>query len=154
MTRKLLAGSLGAAALAAVVGLPSAPANAMPMPVTTANTVAGRAPITEVGHRGYRHGPYGYRHYRRDRTGAAIAGAALGVIGAIAATAATRSYYDDAYYGYYPAYSYGYYPAYRYGYTYPAYGYAYPAYGYGYANPYWYRRPYGGVPYRSGGWRW
>jgi hypothetical protein len=154
MKPNLLAGSLGAAALAIVcIGLPPTPANALPLPVTTAQSMAGDVPLVDVGYRGrwrgYGHRGYApYRHaryYRRDPTGAIVAGAALGLIGAIATTAATRSYYDRPYYGYYGG---GYYPA-SYGYPADSYGYGYPAYSYGYGYP---AYGYGRRAYWGGGW--
>jgi hypothetical protein len=156
MKRNLLAGSVAAAAAVLLVGTPTSPASALPIPAATAQSVGGEASlISDVRYRGRRYGYYRrayyprYGYYRRNRAGAAIAGAALGIIGGLATAAAARSYYDDPYYGYYggyyPAYgyhpaSYGYYPAYGYGY-----GYGYPSYyGYGWGRPVW----------RSGGWRW
>ena len=71
MKRTLLAGSVGAAALAVVLtGLPSTPASALPMPVTTAQSIAGDAPLANVGYWG--------RRYHRGYGGAIAAGAALG----------------------------------------------------------------------------
>lgn len=161
MKRSLLAG-LGAVAFTATRGLAqTAPAEARSTGVS-ADAIASTAPAAYTRYRGYRRHavygrrghPYRYGYYRRNRAGAAVAGAALGLIGGIASAAAASSYYD----GYYPA-------GYGYGYGYPSYGYAYPAYsyGYGYGYPYGgYRSaywgggygPYGGVRYRSGGWRW
>src|SRR3954470_9469708 len=155
MKRSLLAG-LGAVAFTATLGLAqTTPAEARSTGVS-ADAIASTAPAAYTRYRGYRQHavygrrgyPYRYGYYRRNRAGAA----ALGLIGGIAGAAAASSYYD----GYYPA-------GYGYGYGYPSYGYAYPAYSYGYGYPYGgYRRaywgggygPYGGVRYRSGGWRW
>ena len=159
MKRSLLAG-LGAVAFTATLGLAqTAPAEARSRGVSP-DAIANAVPAAYTRYRGYRRHavygrrgyPYRYGYYRRNRAGAAVAGAALGLIGGIASAAAASSYYD----GYYPA-------GYGYGYGYPSYGYAYPAYSYGYGYPYGgYRSaywgggygPYGGVRYRSGGWRW
>jgi hypothetical protein len=114
-----------AGALAGTVGLAStASLEARPLPVATAATIAGDAPVAEAGWRGYGYGHhgYGYRHYgyRRSHGGAIFAGAALGILGLAAASAANSGYYG----GGYPYYGYGYRPAY-YSYGYPAY-YSYP----------------------------
>lgn len=110
LSKILMAGAV-AGALAA-----GSAATARPLPVATAATIAGEAPVEQAGWRGY-----GYRHYgyRRSHGGAIFAGAALGILGLAAAASAANSGY---YYGGYP-YGYGYYPAYSYGY--PAY-YSYP----------------------------
>lgn len=138
--------SVGVAAIAtALVGLSSAPAAALPLPVTTAQAVAGEAPLVGVHYTGWRHRHYRPRHYRHVRyhrryyrpdPGLAIAGAALGLLGA----AAARPYYYDYPYSYYG----GYYPV-SHGY-YPTYSYGYPYYGYPYRRAYW-----GGG--WGGGWR-
>jgi hypothetical protein len=102
---------------------------ARPLPVASAATIAGDAPVDQVGWR--HHGYYGgYGHYgwrRRSNSGALFAGAALGILGLAAAASIGNSGY---YYGGYPSYSYGYgYPYYRTSYYYPAY-YSYPRYHY------------------------
>ncbi len=79
-----------AGAVAGTVGLAStASLEARPLPVATAATIAGDAPVAEAGWRGYgyRHHGYGYRHYgyRRSHGGAIFAGAALGILGLAAA---------------------------------------------------------------------
>lgn len=149
MGLRLSTGSASAAAIAAaLVGLPSAPANALPVPVTTAQAVAGEAPLVGVHYTGWRHRHYRHRHHRyvryyRPDPGLAVAGAALGLLGAVAARPRYR-YYDSYYYGgYYPA-SYGYYPTYSYSYGYPYYGDSYRrAYwggGPAVVHGYWYSR--------------
>jgi hypothetical protein len=160
--RRSLSAGLGAVAIAATLGLSqTTSAEARPIAGASPEAIAAAAPVAYTRYRGY-----GYRHgyYRRNHGGAIAAGAALGLIGGIATAAAVNSY---GYGGYYPA-------GYGYGYGYPAYGYAYPAYSYGYGYPYggyrrayypraygggwrragWHGGPYGGVRYRSGGWRW
>lgn len=148
MKPRLFAGSVAAVALAAAFfGLSSAPADALPLPVTTAQAVAGEAPLVGVHYTGWRHRHRHYRHvrYYRPDPGLAVAGAALGLLGAVAAR---PRYYDYPYYygGYYPA-SYGYYPAY-------SYGYGYPYYGYRYRRAYWGGGWGGGRSAIYGGHRW
>ena len=103
MVRKVLASAVVAAT---VVGGSFGAVQARTLPVSTANQVAGGAPVEDVGY---------YR--RRDRVAAATAVlfAALGF--GLGAIAASRPYYGYRSYG---GYGYGY-PAYGYGYGYPAY---------------------------------
>ncbi len=129
--KTLLAGALVGGLMAG-----STSVAALPLPVTTAATVAGDALVDQVG---WRHRHYGWR---RDHGGGAFAAAALGIIGLAAAASANRYYY-----GGYPYHGYGYAPAY---YAPPVYAYPrvrvvrvvryYPSYSY---YPHWgYRRAY------------
>jgi hypothetical protein len=138
---------LAASALAATLaGSITTSAQAIPLPVTSAQEIAGAAPTEQVQWRG----GWGWRGYGRGIAAGAIAGGLLG----LATGAAASSYYGYSYpyYGYgcsypsysysYPSYSYGYYPSYygysRASYAYPSYygystaSYAYPSY-YGYS---------------------
>ena len=129
---------IAAAALAAVLaGSAPSSATAMPVPVSTADTIGGAAPAEQVRWRGR----WGWHRGWGWRGGAVAAGViAGGLIGAAAAA---------PYYGY-PAYGYGY-PVYahRY-YAYPAYAYHPRPYFYGYAEP---GAPYWATRWRGGGWR-
>ena len=147
LSKTLLAG-----AVAGVLATASTnPLEARPLPVTTAATIAGDAPVDQVGWRRHHWGGYGYRHYgwRRHHGGAAIAGAALGLIG----LAAAASIANSGYYGGYPYHGYGYAPVYyRSAYAYPRvrvvrvvrhYPSYYPYYRRVHYRPYWgYRRAY------------
>src|SRR5215203_6105125 len=109
----------------------------MPLPVTSAQEIAGAAPTEHVqwwGGYGWR--GYGWGWRRPYYGGGALAAGLIGglALGTLAASAG--SYYGygyPAYYGYgYPYSSYGYYPSY---YSYPAY---YGGYGWGgYGTAYW-----------------
>ena len=119
---------LAASALAATLaGSITTSAQAIPLPVTSAQEIAGAAPTEQVQWRG----GWGWRGYGRGIAAGAIAGGLLG----LATGAAASSYYGYSYpyygYGYsYPSYSYGYYPSY---YGYSRASYAYPSY-YGYST--------------------
>jgi hypothetical protein len=99
---------LAASALAATLaGSITTSAQAIPLPVTSAQEIAGAAPTEQVQWRG----GWGWRGYGRGIAAGAIAGGLLG----LATGAAASSYYGYSYpyygYGYsYPSYSYGYYP--------------------------------------------
>src|SRR3954453_17491485 len=123
---------LAASALAATLaGSITTSAQAIPLPVTSAQEIAGATPTEQIrwwGGRGW--GGWGWRGYGGGIAAGAIAGGLLG----LATGAAASSYYGYGYpsygYGYsYPSYSYGYYPSY---YGYSTASYAYPSY-YGYS---------------------
>ena len=128
---------LAAGALATTLaGSITTSAQALPLPVTSAQEIAGAAPTEQVQWRGWG-GGWGWRGYGRGVAAGAIAGGLLG----LATGAAASSYYGYSYpyygsgYGYpsysysYPSYSYGYYPS---SYGYSTASYAYPSY-YGYS---------------------
>ena len=100
MVRKVLASAVVAAT---VVGGSFGAVQARTLPVSTANQVAGGAPVEDVG----------YYRRRGSGVGLAVGAAALGF--GLGAIAASRPYYGYSSYG-------------GYGYGYPAYGYGYPAY--------------------------
>ena len=137
---RILATSVLAATL---TGSLAAPSQAMTLPVTSVQGIAGAAPTEHVqwwgGWRGY---GWGWR--RPYYGGGALAAGLIGGL-ALGTLAAGTSYYG---YGY-PYYSYGYYPA---SYTYPSY-YTYPGYYraayYGY-SPSYYRTAYYGTSYGWG----
>ena len=107
----ILATSALAATLAGSIATPS---QALPLPVTSAQAIAGAVPTEHVqwwGGWGWR--GYGWGWRRPYYGGGALAAGLIGGL-ALGALAASTSYYG---YGY-PYYSYGYAPAY---YTYPSY---------------------------------
>src|SRR4051812_50157950 len=108
---------LAASALATTLaGSITTSAQAIPLPVTSAQEIAGAAPTEQVQWRG----GWGWRGYGRGIAAGAIAGGLLG----LATGAAASSYYGSSY------------PYYGYGYSYPSYGYSYPSYSYGYYPSY------------------
>jgi hypothetical protein len=124
---------------------------AMPLPVTSVQEIAGSAPTEQVQWwRGRGWGGYGWGWRRPYYGGGALAAGLIGglALGTLAASA-------GSYYGYgYPSYGYGYgYPYSGYGY-YPS-SYAYPGYSYGYypssyAYPSYYGTAYYGTSYGLG----
>ena len=124
---------------------------AIPLPVTSVQEIAGTAPTEQVQWwRGRGWGGYGWGWRRPYYGGGALAAGLIGglALGTLAASA-------GSYYGYgYPSYGYGYaYPYSGYGY-YPS-SYAYPGYSYGYypssyAYPGYYRTAYYGTSYGLG----
>src|SRR5215207_784727 len=131
LTRIFAIGALAATLAGSIV--PSS--QAMPLPVTSVQEIAGAAPTEHVQWWGYRWGGYGWGWRRPYYGGGALAAGLIGglALGTLAASAGSYygygypSYYGSGY-GYYPS-SYAY-PGYSYGY-YPS-SYAYPAYSYGY----------------------
>ncbi len=138
MTGPRLTRILATSALAATLAGSIAPSQAMPLPVTSAQEIAGAAPTEHVQWRGG-WGGYGWGWRRPYYGGGALAAGLIGGLALGSLAASTGSYYG---YGY-PAYGYGYYPA---SYAYPS-SYAYPgyygtsyygtSYGWGYGNTYW-----------------
>ena len=130
---------------------------AMPLPVTSVQEIAGTAPTEQIQWwRGRGWGGYGWGWRRPYYGGGALAAGLIGglALGTLAASA-------GSYYGYgYPSYGYGYgYPYSGYGY-YPS-SYAYPGYSYGYypapyaypsyySYPGYYRTAYYGTSYGLG----
>src|SRR5215213_4960484 len=137
---------LTASALAATLaGSLATSSQAMPLPVTSVQEIAGSAPTEQVQWwRGRGWGGYGWGWRRPSYGGGALAAGLIGglALGSLAASA-------GSYYGYgYPSYfgsGYGYYPS-SYAYMYPSY-YSYPSYygasyygtsyGLGYGSGYW-----------------
>ena len=116
---------------------------AMPLPVTSVQEIAGSAPTEQVQWwRGRGWGGYGWGWRRPYYGGGALAAGLIGglALGTLAASAG--SYYGYGYPSYY-GYGYGYYPS---SYAYPSY-YSYPgyygtayygtSYGLGYGSAYW-----------------
>ena len=144
MIRPRLTHVLAASALATTLaGGIATPAQAMPLPVTSAHEIAGAAPTEHVQWWGWRRagwGGYGWGWRRPYYGGGALAAGLVGglALGTLAASA-------GSYYGYgYPAY---------YGYGYPYYSYGYPYYGYGYSRAYYsYPAYYGGYGWGGGYW--
>src|SRR5215213_893316 len=122
--------AIGALATALSGGVMSS-SQALTLPVTPVQGIAGARPAEPVQWRGYSWGRgYGWGGYgwRRPNYGGAIAAGAIagGLLG-LATAATTSSYYGYGYgsgYGY-PSYGYSYYPSYSY--------YSYPSYSYGYS---------------------
>src|SRR5215212_12075250 len=109
---------------------------AMPLPVTSVQEIAGTAPTEQVQWwRGRGWGGYGWGWRRPYYGGGALAAGLIGglALGTLAASA-------GSYYGY------GY-PAYGYGYSYYPSSYAYPSY---YSYPGYYRTAYYGTSYGLG----
>src|SRR5215207_4148006 len=147
MTGPRLTRILATSALAATLAGSIAPSQAMPLPVTSAQEIAGAAPTEHVqwwGGYGWRGYGWGWRrpYYGGGALAAGlIGGLALGTLAASAGSYYGYGYYPSSYS--YPAYSYGYYPS---SYAYPSY-YSYPgyyrtayygtSYGLGYGSAYW-----------------
>src|SRR5215204_6432353 len=109
---------------------------AMPLPVTSVQEIAGTAPTEQIQWwRGRGWGGYGWGWRRPYYGGGALAAGLIGglALGSLAASA-------GSYYGY------GY-PAYGYGYSYYPSSYAYPSY---YSYPGYYRTAYYGTSYGLG----
>jgi hypothetical protein len=157
MINHRFARALAPSALAATLaGSIVTSAQAMPLPVTSVQDIAGAAATEQVqwwGGRGW-----GWR--RSYYGGGALAAGLIGglALGTLAASAGSyygygypsyygysyRSYYGYGYYPSYPTYSYGYsysYPDYNYGYRSSAHRSYYSTYGspfgWGYGNAYW-----------------
>src|SRR5215212_9625754 len=124
---------------------------AMPLPVTSVQEIAGTAPTEQVQWwRGRGWGGYGWGWRRPYYGGGALAAGLIGGLALGTLAAGAGSYYDYDYdydYGYgYPSYGYGYgYPYSGYGY-YPS-SYAYPS---SYSYPSYYRTAYYGTSYGLG----
>ena len=144
---RILATSALAATLAGSIVTSS---QAMPLPVTSVQEIAGAAPTEHVQWRGGWGGGWGWRRsyygggwgWRRPYYGGGAL--AAGLIGGLALGTLAAS--AGSYYGYgYPSYGYGYsyYPssyAYPSSYSYPGYygtSYYGTSYGWGYGNTYW-----------------
>src|SRR5215207_5394072 len=135
LTRIFAIGALAATLAGSIV--PSS--QAMPLPVTSVQEIAGAAPTEHVQWWGYRWGGYGWGWRRPYYGGGALA---AGLIGGLAL--GTLAVSAGSYYGYgYPSY-YGY----GYGYSYYPTSYAYPSY---YSYPGYYRTAYYGTSYGWGG---
>src|SRR5215203_4744032 len=140
LTRVLATSALATTLAGSIV----TPSQAMPLPVTSVQEIAGSAPTEQV--QWWRGRGWGRPYYGGGALAAGlIGGLALGTLAAGA----------GSYYGYgYPSYGYGYgYPYSGYGY-YPS-SYAYPGYSYGYypssyAYPGYYRTAYYGTSYGLG----
>ena len=145
LTRVLATSALATTLAGSIV----TPSQAMPLPVTSVQEIAGSAPTEQVQWwRGRGWGGYGWGWRRPYYGGGALAAGLIGglALGTLAASAG--SYYGYGYpsYGYsygYPYSGYGYYPssyAYPSSYSYPSYyGTAYygTSYGLGYGSAYW-----------------
>src|SRR5829696_4032071 len=147
LTRILATGVLAVTLTGSIVSS----SQAMPLPVTSVQEIAGSAPTEQVQWwRGRGWGGYGWGWRRPYYGGGALAAGLIGglALGSLAASAGSYygygypSYYGSGY-GYYPS-SYAY-PGYSYGY-YPS-SYAYPSY---YSYPGYYRTAYYGTSYGLG----
>src|SRR3954452_11386746 len=154
---------LAASALAATLaGSITTSAQAIPLPVTSVQEIAGSAPTEQVrwgggwggfrgyggGFRSYGWGGYGGGWRRPYYGGGALAAGLVGGLALGTLAASTGSYYGSGY-GYYPS-SYAY-PGYSYGY-YPSSYYAPASYGYyPYRRAYYRRAYYRPAYYRRGG---
>src|SRR5215216_626478 len=152
MTGPRLTRVLATSALATTLaGSIATSSQAMPLPVTSVQEIAGTAPTEQVQWwRGRGWGGYGWGWRRPYYGGGALAAGLVGGLALGTLAAGAGSYYGygyPSYYGYgYPSYygsGYGYYPSsyaypgYSYGY-YPS-SYAYPSY---YSYPGYYRTAY------------
>src|SRR5215211_6181963 len=140
--------AIGALATAVSGGVMSS-SQALTLPVTPVQGIAGARPAEHVQWRGYGWGGYGWR--RPNYGGAIAAGAIAGGLLGLATAATTSSYYGYGYgsgYGY-PSYGYSYYPT---SYSYPSYSYGYSPSYYSYGSAYGYAPSYYGSSYwLSGG---
>jgi hypothetical protein len=143
--------AIGALATALSGGVMSS-SQALTLPVTPVQGIAGARPAEHVQWRGYGWGRgYGWR--RPNYGGAIAAGAIAGGLLGLATAATTSSYYGYGYgygsgYGY-PSYGYSYYPS---SYSYPSYSYGYSPSYYSYGSAYGYAPSYYGSSYwLSGG---
>ena len=158
LTRVFATGAL-AAALAGGIATSS---QAMPLPVTSVQEIAGAAPTEQVrwgGGWGWRGGGYGFRGYgwrsygygwrRPYYGGGALAAGLVGGLALGTLAASTGSYYGYGYPSYYGS-GYGYYPS---SYAYPGYSYSYYPSSYAYRSYYSYPSYYGASYYGSSyGW--
>src|SRR5215212_8491952 len=132
--------AIGALATALSGGVMSS-SQALTLPVTPVQEIAGANPAEPVQWRGYGWGGYGWR--RPNYGGAIAAGAIAGGLLGLATAATTSSYYGyGSGYGY-PSYGSGYYPSYSY-YSYPSYSYGYSPSYYSYGSSYGYDPSYYG----------
>ena len=151
MTGPRLTRVLATSALAATLaGSIATSSQAMPLPVTSVQEIAGAAPTEHVQWRGGWGGGWGWRRsyygggwgggwgWRRPYYGGGGGALAAGLIGGLALGTLAAS--AGSYYGYgYPSYGYGYgyYPS---SYSYPGYygtSYYGTSYGLGYGSAYW-----------------
>src|SRR5215212_5919848 len=119
---------------------------AMPLPVTSVQEIAGSAPTEQVQWwRGRGWGGYGWGWRRPSYGGGALAAGLIGglALGSLAASAG--SYYGYGYPSYYGS-GYGYYPS---SYAYPGYSYGYYPSSYAYPSDYSYPSYYGASYYGS-----
>ena len=131
---RILATSALAATLAGSIVTSS---QAMPLPVTSVQEIAGAAPTEHVQWRGGWGGGWGWRRPYYGGGGGALAAGLIGglALGTLAASAG--SYYGYGYPSYGYGYGYGYYPS---SYSYPGYygtSYYGTSYGLGYGGAYW-----------------
>src|SRR5215210_7961688 len=133
LTRVLATSALATTLAGSIV----TPSQAMPLPVTSVQEIAGSAPTEQVQWwRGRGWGGYGWGWRRPYYGGGTLAAGLIGglALGSLAASAG--SYYGYGYPSYY-GYGYGYYPS---SYSYPGYyrtAYYGTSYGLGYGNAYW-----------------